>query len=89
MDMSEILSFRMLAKKVSLHTPCHFPAKMALHREGGKHKIWIFSKGQATAIFLTTDFGPLDHPKRHLSVGFGVTNLFLNSIFQTAVSSII
>ena len=43
MDMDEILGVTMLAKKVLLHTHDHFLAKMAVHREVGKHKIWIFS----------------------------------------------
>ena len=53
----------MHVKKVLLHTLGHFLAKMALHREEGNHKIWIFSVGQTTAIFLTPDLGPQNHPK--------------------------
>ena len=60
----------MHVKKVLLHTHGHFLAKMALHREGGNHKIWIFSVGQTAAIFLTPDLGPQNYPKRPLGVSF-------------------
>ena len=68
--MSEILDVKLLAKKVLLHMHGHFLAKMAVHREVGKHKILIFSSGQVTAIFRTIDFGHLYHPKRPLGVSF-------------------
>ena len=70
MEMSKVFDARSIVQKVLLHTHGHFLAKMALHREGGNHKIWIFSVGQTAAIFLTPDLGPQNYPKRPLGVGF-------------------